>query len=213
MLRVQGLRVQGAPRTRPRINRAHRGFDRADRKTWYKTTVPLTEPWSCDWENWDNASYFLHPYSGLSPEAIYLTWCIPGHIYPLAFLPGRVMPEPTYVFVADGRYYWAQYGRLKRIEGPFASDDDFLRRLGEDEWINSRCPHRLSPKQPGVPTSIDARFLAAIDPPQHLVVRKATGSSVEEYLQVFIGFAISIARSQRPVLLPTRNLQPKSVWD
>ncbi|KAJ7036403.1 hypothetical protein C8F04DRAFT_1095410 [Mycena alexandri] len=109
-------------------------FNRWDRKTWYKTTVPLAELWSCDWENWGNASYFHDAYSGLSPEAMHLTWWrIPGEIYPLAFLPHWFMPEPTYVFVADGRYYWAQYSNLKRIEGPFASHDDFLRRLGEDK--------------------------------------------------------------------------------
>ncbi|KAJ7046024.1 hypothetical protein C8F04DRAFT_1172994 [Mycena alexandri] len=67
---------------------------------------------------------------------MYLTrWAIPGEPYPLAFLPNWLMPEPTYVFVADGRYYWAQYGDLKRIEGPFTSHDEFLRRLGEDKCM------------------------------------------------------------------------------
>ncbi|KAJ7774017.1 hypothetical protein B0H16DRAFT_1510752 [Mycena metata] len=110
-------------------------YNRWDCKTWYKTAIPLAEPWSCDWENWRNASYFHDAYSGLSPEAMHLTWRIPGQIYPLAFLPHSFMPEPTYVFVAEARYYWAQYGNLKRIEGPFASHDHFLRRLGEDEWM------------------------------------------------------------------------------
>ncbi|KAJ7692254.1 hypothetical protein B0H17DRAFT_1179346 [Mycena rosella] len=110
----------------------------ADRKTWYRSTITLSEPWSCDWENWDNFKYFNTPDGGLSPSAMRQTWGITGEIQPLAFLPGWVMPEPTYVFVADGVYYWATYGGLKRIDGPFASCDDFLRRLGKDKTMWAR---------------------------------------------------------------------------
>ncbi|KAJ7116639.1 hypothetical protein C8R44DRAFT_983657 [Mycena epipterygia] len=113
-------------------------FHSADPKTWYKTSIPLDDPWSCDWENWDNASYFLLPHLGLSPRVIRETWGVTGEIQPLAFLPGWYMPEPTYVFVADGVYYWATYGGLKRIDGSFESHDDFLRCLGEDEGMWAR---------------------------------------------------------------------------
>ncbi|KAJ7458528.1 hypothetical protein FB451DRAFT_1273351 [Mycena latifolia] len=110
-------------------------FNSAEPKTWYRTSIPLDEPWSCDWENWDDAGFFLHPYGA---QVIRETWGIAGEIQPLAFLPGWYMPEPTFVFVADGVYYWATYGGLKRIDGPFASHDDFLRRLGEDEEMWAR---------------------------------------------------------------------------
>ncbi|KAJ7774010.1 hypothetical protein B0H16DRAFT_1450822 [Mycena metata] len=129
-------------------------FNRWDRKTWYKPTIPLAEPWLCDWENWCNAIYFHDAHSGLSPEAIYLTWWpIPGEPYPLAFLPHWSMPEPTYVFVADGRYYCVQYSHLKRIKGPFASHNHFLRRLGED-----KCMYEQGTQ---IPNSPDWKIAAA----------------------------------------------------
>ncbi|KAJ7773886.1 hypothetical protein B0H16DRAFT_1763399 [Mycena metata] len=105
-------------------------FNSSDSKTWYKTTVPLQEPWSCDWDNWHDIKLFLDPDGPLSPRVF---WRIPGEIQPLAFVPHWIAPQPTYLFVADGVHYRFSYGELDRIDGPFNSPDDFLRRLADDK--------------------------------------------------------------------------------
>ncbi|KAJ7125426.1 hypothetical protein C8R44DRAFT_980583 [Mycena epipterygia] len=109
------------------------------------TLIALTEPFLMAWNQHstrralgvhlgelDNVDYFLHP-CGLSPLVIRETW---GRHRgdPATCVPARVAHVRADVFfVSDGVYYWATYGDLKRIDGLFASHDDFLRRLGEDE--------------------------------------------------------------------------------
>jgi hypothetical protein len=76
---------------------------------------------------------FLSPIVDMSPTSIREICGITGEIRPLDFVTKAELPIPTYLFVAEGVYYWFAYGELTRLNGSFASDDDFLQRPAEDQ--------------------------------------------------------------------------------
>ncbi|KAJ7692251.1 hypothetical protein B0H17DRAFT_1133260 [Mycena rosella] len=101
-------------------------FDAKDTRTWYKASIPLPEPWSCDWHHPDGRD--LHDTLERWSEGIRVFWGVMGPIQPLAFIPDAT-PDPVFFFVADAEYYFFNYNELVRFPGPFASHDDFLGQL------------------------------------------------------------------------------------
>ncbi|KAJ6572769.1 hypothetical protein DFH09DRAFT_1362327 [Mycena vulgaris] len=108
---------------------------------FYRTTTQIAGGFTCAWEEWHGYGIFLpnDPYPSLAIDFYVREFSIPTPIRPLAYLNTT---DPCFMFEATGEYYCLNtgMGQLERYGAEFVSDDDFLARHAEVEYVVENLP-------------------------------------------------------------------------